>query len=590
MSMAGPLASQIPPGSLPQTGKTMTADEVMRVRTRYKEALRAGMSVADATAYANGPDLAEPAVPAGGAQVESAAAPSATNECGGGQPHLAGDSEAVATEAPLSREPTLSASTKITGHNGKIDADHLVQPDHVVFQALLALDFNAFSEFAFSVVRPGLLFKPNWHLEAMAEKLSQVASGKIRRLIITVPPRNLKSLYASVALPAWFLGHSPGQRVVVVSYSELLARSHANDFRLLVKHPIYQATFPAMRLSRDTDREITTTNRGKRIATSLEGTLTGLGGNLFVIDDPLKLGDAMSESVRARVIEWYRSTLLSRGDDKRATRIVVVMQRVHQDDLVGYLLEQGGFEVLNLPAIAQRTETFDLGEGRSYTRQKGELLHPNHEPADALIELKRNMGPIAFSAQYQQSPIPPGGTIIQRKWLTTYDEIRYQADDRVVMSWDIALSEAESGDYSACVVLLIRGEVFYVLDVVRGRFPFDALKQKVIEVKRRYNSPTLLIEDSSISRGLIQSLREKSISVTRYKPDTDKRTRVIAQTDLFAAGSVRLPRRAGWLEDFTAELLAFPGRHDDQVDALTQGMAWGRRMWGRKCTVSFYSI
>src|SRR5947199_2944078 len=177
-----------------------------------------------------------------------------------------------------------------------------------------------------------------------------------------------------------------------------------------------------MRLSRDTDREITTTKRGKRIATSLEGTLTGLGGNLFVIDDPLKLGDAMSEVVRARVIEWFRSTLLSRGDDKSATRIVVVMQRVHQNDLVGYLQEQGNFEVLNLPAIAQRTETFDLGGGRTYTRQQGELLHPRHEKVDALKELKRDMGPIAFSAQYQQSPVPDGGTIIKRKWFTTFDE------------------------------------------------------------------------------------------------------------------------------------------------------------------------
>jgi predicted phage terminase large subunit-like protein len=97
-----------------------------------------------------------------------------------------------------------------------------------------------------------------------------------------------------------------------------------------------------------------------------------------------------------------------------------------------------------------------------------------------------------------------------------------------------------------------------------------------MEVKRRYTSPTLLIEDSPISRGLIQSLREKSINVTPYKPDTDKRSRVIAQSDLFAGGSVRFPRRAAWLEEFTAELLAFPGRHDDQVDALTQGLAWGR--------------
>jgi predicted phage terminase large subunit-like protein len=450
-----------------------------------------------------------------------------------------------------------------------------------VFQALLATDLNAFCEFAFSVVRPGVPFKPSWHLEAMAEKLSEVASGKVRRLIVTMTPRNLKSLYASVALPAWFLGRNPSQRVIVTSYSESLARTHANDFRLLVNDPIYQEAFPAMRLSRDTDREIVTTARGKRIATSIEGTLTGLGGNLFIIDDPLKSGDVMSEAVRARVIDWYRSTLLSRADNKTEARIVLVMQRVHQNDLAGYLLEQGGYEHLNLPAIAQREETFLLGAGREYTRQKGELLHPEHEPASALAELRREMGSIPFSAQYQQSPVPPGGNIIKRKWLQTYDRIDIRPDDHIIISWDIALSETQTGDYSAGVVMLNRGEAFYVLEVIRGRFPFDAFKRKVIEVKKRYGSSTLLIEDAPISRGLIQSLREQSISVTIYKPDTDKRARVIAQTDLFEAGSIRFPKQAAWLEEFTAELLAFPGRHDDQVDALIQGFAWRRRRRGQ---------
>jgi predicted phage terminase large subunit-like protein len=450
----------------------------------------------------------------------------------------------------------------------------------IVLQALLANNLTSFTEFAFDVVRPGVIFKPNWHFEAVTHKLSQVASGEVRRLIITLPPRTLKSLCASVALPAWFLGRNPSERAIVVSYSDVLARTHANDFRLLVNHPIYQATFPAMCLARDTDREITTTKRGKRIATSIDGTLTGLGGNLIIIDDPLKLGDAMSEAVRSRVIEWYRSTLLSRADDKKAARIVLVMQRVHQDDLAGYLQDQGGFEVLNLPAIAQRNETYFLGDGRTYDRQKGELLHPEHEPAHVLIELKREMGSIAFSAQYQQSPVPPGGTIIKRKWLTSYDRIDRQSGDRIIISWDIALSEAETGDYSACVVLLNRGEIFYVLDVVRGRFRFDILKRKVMEVRQRYGPSTLLIEDSPISRGLIQSLREQSINVTPYKPDTDKRARVIAQTDLFEGGSIRIPQRAGWLEEFIAELLAFPGRHDDQVDALVQGLAWKRSRRG----------
>jgi hypothetical protein len=134
----------------------------------------------------------------------------------------------------------------------------------LVLRATLALDFMAFTEFAFGVVRPNTQFRPNWHIEALAHKLSQVASGEVRRLIVTLPPRNLKSLLASVALPAWFLGHNPSERIVAVSYSDQLARAHANDFRQLVNHPLYQATFPAMQLARDTDREIVTTMRGKR--------------------------------------------------------------------------------------------------------------------------------------------------------------------------------------------------------------------------------------------------------------------------------------------------------------------------------------
>jgi predicted phage terminase large subunit-like protein len=193
------------------------------------------------------------------------------------------------------------------------------------------------------------------------------------------------------------------------------------------------------------------------------------------------------------------------------------------------------------------------------------------------------MGPIAFSAQYQQSPIPPGGTIIKRKWLATYDEYpAYERGDQVIMSWDIALSEEEKGDYFACVVLLRRKELFFVLEVIRGRLRFDDLRRKILDVKRRYGAATLLIEDSPISKGLIQSLEESAINVVPYQPETDKRSRLIAQSDLFAGGSVRLPKSAPWLEAFTAELLAFPGRHDDQVDALTQGLAWGRSMWSHR--------
>jgi predicted phage terminase large subunit-like protein len=452
-------------------------------------------------------------------------------------------------------------------------------PQHVL-RAILATDFRAFVDYVFGVLRPTTPFKPNWHIDAMAHKASQVASGEVKRLIIAVPPRHLKSIIASVALPAWYLGHNPSERVVCVSYSADLAKTHANDFRRVVKDPLYQAVFPRMRVERDTDAEIQTTLRGRRYATSIGGTLTGRGGDLTIIDDPLKPGDALSDVTREGVIEWYRSTLVTRPDDKQVARILVVMQRIHVDDLVGYLLESdAGFEVLSLPAIAQSTTTYDLGGGRTHTREKGDLLHPAHEPAEVLLDIKKSMGSMQFSAQYQQAPEPAGGKIIKRKMLKYYSSVERRPTDRIVMSWDIALSEQEAGDYSACVVLLNRGDSYYVHEVIRGKFPFDRLKEKIIEVKQRYGTAPLLIEESPISHGLIQSLREKHINVVDIKPDRDKQSRLISQIDLFEGGSIVLPKDAPWLDAFVSELLSFPGRHDDQVDALSQGLAWRREAW-----------
>jgi predicted phage terminase large subunit-like protein len=185
-----------------------------------------------------------------------------------------------------------------------------------------------------------------------------------------------------------------------------------------------------------------------------------------------------------------------------------------------------------------------------------------------------------FSAQYQQAPEPAGGKIIKRKMLQYYSAVVRRPTDRIVLSWDIALSEKEAADYSACVVLLNRGDLYFVIEVIRGKFPFDQLKEKIIEVKERYGkAASLVIEEGGISYGLIQSLREKHVNVVDYKPKGDKEERLIAQIDLFEGGSVRLPKEAPWLDAFVHELLSFPGRHDDQVDALSQGLAWRREAW-----------
>jgi predicted phage terminase large subunit-like protein len=177
-------------------------------------------------------------------------------------------------------------------------------------------------------------------------------------------------------------------------------------------------------------------------------------------------------------------------------------------------------------------------------------------------------------------PEPAGGKIIKRKMLRYYSELERLPTDRLVLSWDIALSEQEAADYSACVVLLNRGDLYYVLEVIRSKFPFDKLKDKIIEVKERYGkAASLVIEEGGISHGLIQSLREKHVNVVDYKPKGEKLFRLISQIDLFEGGSVLLPKDAPWLDAFASEMLSFPGRHDDQVDALTQGLAWRREAW-----------
>jgi len=227
--------------------------------------------------------------------------------------------------------------------------------DQQLVRAILREDLYCFIQATFPTVSPGASFAPNWHIEAIAYALTRVLNGEIKRLIITVPPRSLKSICTSVAFPAFVLGHDPTRRIICVSYAEALARKHANDCRALMRSPLYHRLFPGTRISlaKDTELEFATTCGGNRLSTSVGGTLTDRGGNLIIIDDPLKPQDAYSEAARESTKQWYSNTLLSRLDDKINDAIIVVMQRLHLDDLVGHLLEQEGWTHLNLPAIAE---------------------------------------------------------------------------------------------------------------------------------------------------------------------------------------------------------------------------------------------
>ena len=449
-----------------------------------------------------------------------------------------------------------------------------------LLDAILRSDLYAFTQKVFPIVSGGDAFIPNWHIQAMTCALDEVMRGENNRLIINVPPRSLKSICASVALPVYVLGHNPTRRIICVSYSAGLAGKLANDRRAVMRSPFYQRLFPGTRISavKDTELEIMTTARGFCYATSVGGTLTGRGGNLIIIDDPMKPQDAYSDTARENEKQWFANTLLTRLDNKADDAIIVVMQRLHVDDLTGHLLEQYGWGLLNLPAIAEVEEKVWLGPNTFHLRKPGDLLHPEREPMWALEDLKRSMGSADFSAQYLQQPVPRGGNLIKWDWFQTYDELPWRdAGDHVIVSWDTAMSGSELSDYSACVVLHVKGETVYVLDVVRERLEYPDLRRKVIEVHRRWknyaNSYALVIEDRGSGTSLIQDLKREGIGAIGVKPTADKAIRMNAHTARIEAGHVHLPRKAGWLEEFRRELMLFPaGKYDDQVDALSQGL------------------
>jgi|SRR5215472_634764 len=295
-------------------------------------------------------------------------------------------------------------------------------------------------------------------------------------------PRSLKSIAASVALPAWLLGHDPSCRIITVSYSEDLARKHARDCRIVIESDWYSSTFPATRLSRrkNTETEITTTHHGFRLATSIGGTLTGRGGNVLIIDDPIKPTDAESEPERRKVNDWYDKTLFSRLDNKEAGAVIVVMQRLHEDDLTGYLMEKGEFDVLALPAIAIEEQSLPIGQGRFHLRSPGEPLHPAREGLATLESIKTSVGSRVFEGQYQQSPVPAEGNLFKASWLRRYAGDPGRGNfSNVVQSWDTATKVGAGNDYSVCTTSGIQRNTYYLLDVLRGRWEFPDLLRTV---------------------------------------------------------------------------------------------------------------
>ena len=376
--------------------------------------------------------------------------------------------------------------------------------DRVLLQAICRQDFPSFIHRCFNSLTPGQQFAMNWHIRALAYRLEQVRLGKIRRLIVNMPPRSLKSIIVSVSWPAFVLGHDPTKRLIVVSYASELATKHSNDCRSILTADWYRGLFPSTRISRtkNTEAEVTTSRHGFRLSTSVDGTLTGRGGDIIVIDDPLKPIDALSDSKRERVNNWYANTLLSRLDDKQTGAIIIVAQRLHVEDLSGVLSRASDeWTVLDFPAIAERDEIVFIGENEYHSRQVGDVLHPEREPKEILGQIRTQLGSDIFSAQYQQQPMPPGGALIKRNWLRRYSHLPTRASSSyVVQSWDTASKPGESNDYSAATTWLVHDGGYYLVDVLRDRFDYPTLKSRAIAYAKTYQPVKILIEDTGVGK------------------------------------------------------------------------------------------
>lgn len=446
------------------------------------------------------------------------------------------------------------------------------------FWAAVRSDPKIFLRQAFKTIYPGKEFLDNWHIDAILYHLTLGFRGKLPRLIINLPPRHLKSFIVSVVWPAFVLGQDPSAKIISVCYSDELAKVLARDFRRLMESDWYRKVFTNVKITKSVEGELVTDQGGGRFATSVGGTLTGRGGDFIIIDDPLKPEDALSDRARHSNNEWFKSTLLSRLDDKERSVLILVMQRLHVNDLTGYV-EGSGFRKLSFPAIALEDERIEVGDAQHYDRLAGEALHADRESLPLLEKIRLEIGSQYFTAQYQQRPDAPEGAMIKRKYLNLVERLPNASPyGRLWVSIDSAASTSETADYSAITLGYSVPRGHYIARCERGRWDYDALLRKARAYRDKFPEITFIVEAASTGLPLLYALRKIHQRVFWHTPKEDKMVRAARVLPIFAEGRVfilNVPNQNAWVAPLINELLSFPfGRFDDQVDSVVQAVFW----------------
>jgi predicted phage terminase large subunit-like protein len=461
-------------------------------------------------------------------------------------------------------------------------------------------NFTAFFKKAWEVFEPTTELVWNFHQEAICEHLQAMKNNKIQRLLVALPPRHSKSSIISVAFPAWIWITNPSERFLCASYAMSLALRDSQRCRELVDSEWYQSRFgDSFKWLPDQNqvRRFENTARGFRLATSIEGAATGEGGSWILVDDPHNIQEGESDAIRVATLSWWDRVMTSRLNNQQTGKMVIIGQRVHEEDLIGHLLETGDWEYLCLPAEYESTKKTVTSIGWQDPREKdGEPLWKDKFPKSILSYLKKTLG-VHYFSQYQQRPVRDSGNIFKAAYFFQYTEYDtyyllhtpdgqekqvLKAHCRTVISTDLALSEKAEADYTVFLTWAVTPNMeFLLIDIFHERLEApeaeELLWNKCVSARRFWAA---LLEDVAYQKSTIQRLRRgtpvakgklrKGIPVIGYHPTVDKVSRAQSMVVWFSSGNFYFNSYLAGYADFKKELLGFPrvGK-DDFVDAVT---------------------
>ncbi len=450
--------------------------------------------------------------------------------------------------------------------------------------------FKVFVQQAWPIVEPAAALIWGPHMDALCDHLQAVAEGRIHNLLINIPPGHSKSLVVAVLWPAWIWARRPEWRGLFSSYAGDLAIRDSVKCRALVEDEWYRGSF--MRgwdLSSDQNVKsyFQNTRMGFRAALSVGGKTTGFRGDAVVVDDPLNAVDAHSKASRDAAIRWFDQAMGNRLNDLRKGVRVVIMQRLHQEDLSGHLLEAGGWDHLCLPSEFDPRRRCATNIGwKDWREQPGELLFPELFPADVVAAEKRRLGALGFAGQHQQRPSPAEGNLFRRSWWRRWhraeefvpegveSRLLPEKFDDMLISVDCAFKDTSTSDFVAMGVWGRSGPDRFLLDQVRARMGFsETVKALLGLIGKHPRARARLIEDKANGSAVIDVLRRRVTGLIAVNPEGGKESRAAAVSPEVESGNVFIPLHADWVSDFVEEHASFPtGANDDQVDQTTQAL------------------